>query len=289
MPVQMLAHVELISVAMGLVINLLADNPANRQHLAAMQDTSSSSNDDTQHASNAGDKQQAKRRPNHRTGGGHVVAQESLQACRQQPGGSQGEGAGVVDEGSLLQLLCAVMNAATMPQQEQDEQARRQKRRRRQQQQQGADTTPSPQQQQQQQGQGQQQGQQCSMPTGSVLTNGGISCGGDSCLSMDVTEQHLHVGEALAQASILEVYSAMLLGFMVQGHVALQRRAAALLRGESLAPVVTAVERFLHFYVSAGAITAASRDALVQLLVELKQQQQQQQQQQQSEVDLHLS
>ena len=68
----------------------------------------------------------------------------------------------------------------------------------------------------------------------------------------------------------MEVYSAILLGFLVEGCPAARREAAALLPGASLAPVVAAVERCLHFYVSTGAITKGNEDSLRGLLASLQ-------------------
>jgi hypothetical protein len=72
------------------------------------------------------------------------------------------------------------------------------------------------------------------------------------------------------EAAIAEAYCAMLAGFLLRGDAGLQVRAAGLLSGGSLAPVVAAVRRCLSFYVTAGAITEGSRDKLAQLLAELE-------------------
>lgn len=53
-------------------------------------------------------------------------------------------------------------------------------------------------------------------------------------------------------ASIVEAYGAILLGFLVQDCGEARAQAAALLPGGSLVPVIDAVERCLHFYVTAG-------------------------------------
>lgn len=68
-----------------------------------------------------------------------------------------------------------------------------------------------------------------------------------------------------------QAYSAMLLGFIVADDVALRSRAAAALPGGSLAPVATAVERCLHFYVAVGAMPADNERSLRQLVASLRQ------------------
>jgi hypothetical protein len=70
---------------------------------------------------------------------------------------------------------------------------------------------------------------------------------------------------------MVEVYAAILLGFLVEGDQAARAEAAALLPGGAgLAPVVAAVERCLAFYVSAGAITKGSERSLRELLQSLR-------------------
>ncbi|KIY96796.1 hypothetical protein MNEG_11166 [Monoraphidium neglectum] len=71
------------------------------------------------------------------------------------------------------------------------------------------------------------------------------------------------------EAAIVEAYSAMLLGFLLRGSPGLQHAAAARLAGGSLEPVAAAIQRCLAFYVTAGAITEGTRGKLVQLLEEL--------------------
>lgn len=67
-------------------------------------------------------------------------------------------------------------------------------------------------------------------------------------------------------ASIVEVYAAILLGFLVEGCPAARAQAAALLPTASLEPVVAAVQRCLLFYVSAGAMTKGNEESLRALL-----------------------
>jgi hypothetical protein len=71
-------------------------------------------------------------------------------------------------------------------------------------------------------------------------------------------------------ASIVEVYAALLLGFMVAGHPELQAEAAARLPGDGLAGMRASIRRCLAFYTSAGAITDASRATLQALARELE-------------------
>ncbi len=88
----------------------------------------------------------------------------------------------------------------------------------------------------------------------------GLECG------QDQLQQQQEDGAA----SIAEVYSAMLLGFMIQGQSHLQQAAARCLPGHTLEPVLGAIVRCLHFYNATGALTDASRQALTSLLQELK-------------------
>jgi len=96
-------------------------------------------------------------------------------------------------------------------------------------------------------------------------TSGDGSGGAD-----EVTADDLEIDEAEGEASIVEVYAAMLLGFLVEGDPKLRQRAAALLPGGSLQPVVSAVERCLEFYIRADAITDSTSAKLKKLLASLK-------------------
>lgn len=86
----------------------------------------------------------------------------------------------------------------------------------------------------------------------------------------EVTLDALQDGEGEAAASIVEVYAAILLGFLVEGDKEAQKAAAELLPGKSLAPVVSAVQRCLNFYVTAGAITQRTEASLRALLASLQ-------------------
>lgn len=55
----------------------------------------------------------------------------------------------------------------------------------------------------------------------------------------------------------------MLLGFTIQDCPDARARAASLLPGQSLDPLVSAIQQCLAFYVSAGAITQVSAPARV--------------------------
>eukprot|EP00887_Chlorella_sp_A99_P003842 scaffold11.g3842.t1 len=86
----------------------------------------------------------------------------------------------------------------------------------------------------------------------------------------EVTLDALSGEEEQGAASIVEVYAAILLGFLVEGSPDARREAAALLPTHSLAPVAAAVARCFHFYLSAGAMTKGSEDSLRRLLASLQ-------------------
>ena len=87
-----------------------------------------------------------------------------------------------------------------------------------------------------------------------------------------MTLDSLEHGEGEGAASIVEVYAAILLGFLIEGHAEAHAEAVALLPGNSIEPVVAAVARCLQFYISANAITATTEQALRSLLAALKEQ-----------------
>ena len=95
---------------------------------------------------------------------------------------------------------------------------------------------------------------------------GGVTPGG-----VYVTERCLLADKDRGEASIVEVYSGMLLGFMVQASSQAREAASGLLPGGNLGVVVGAVERCLQFYVQTGAITDSSRAKLEGLLKNLQQ------------------
>jgi hypothetical protein len=64
----------------------------------------------------------------------------------------------------------------------------------------------------------------------------------------------------------------MLLGFLVAEDAQLRSEAAAVLPGGSLAPVATAVEQCLHFYLAVGAMPAENEQSLRQLVTSLRRQ-----------------
>jgi hypothetical protein len=108
---------------------------------------------------------------------------------------------------------------------------------------------------------------------GAAQQDGGSAGRRRSSLGADeVTLDSLQHGEGEGAASIVEVYAAILLGFLIEGDRGAQAEAALLLPGKTIAPVAAAVARCLQFYVSAGAITKSTEDSLRALLASLKQQ-----------------
>ncbi|GFH05752.1 uncharacterized protein HaLaN_00263 [Haematococcus lacustris] len=87
---------------------------------------------------------------------------------------------------------------------------------------------------------------------------------------VEVTEADLGEGASGGEASIVQVYASLLLGFLIQDCPASLEEAVSLLPGRTLQPVQTAIQRMLLFYVQAGAITNATRDAMVKLLQQLE-------------------
>jgi hypothetical protein len=71
-------------------------------------------------------------------------------------------------------------------------------------------------------------------------------------------------------ASIVKMYAAILLGFLVEGNTKARLQAAPLLPGATLQPVTAAIEQGLHFYVGSGAITPEHARTLNELLQRLK-------------------
>ena len=86
----------------------------------------------------------------------------------------------------------------------------------------------------------------------------------------EVTLDALQHGEGEAAASIVEVYAAILLGFLVEGNKEAQKNAVMYLPGETMAPVVSAVQKCLQFYVAAGALTQRTEASLRALLASLQ-------------------
>jgi len=72
------------------------------------------------------------------------------------------------------------------------------------------------------------------------------------------------------EVSIVEVYCGMLLGFLVRDCPEVAPAVASSLQDKSLQPIVCAVQRCLSFYISTGAITEHTRSTLEQLLQHLE-------------------
>lgn len=210
---QVLKHLELISVALGVLINLVSGEPGNSRKLASIgappAGGSSSSMDD---------------------------------ASQQQEQQQQG----------LLGLLCTVMTAVgrLLEQQQEEMDAAEQ--------------------------------QQAGGSNGDHSSNWGVGCargaaadtlsGGEHPLGSP-TGSGVLGGAAdssiAGEASIVEVYCGMLLGFIVRDCADLAEVVAQQLEGASLQPIVCAVQRCLNFYVSTGAITEHTRTTLEELLQHL--------------------
>lgn len=86
----------------------------------------------------------------------------------------------------------------------------------------------------------------------------------------EVTLDALHQGDREAAASVIEIYAAILLGFLIDGAPIAQREAATLLPGGTLEPVVMAVKKCLGFYLTAGALTQRTEASLRGLLNSLQ-------------------
>jgi hypothetical protein len=186
--------------------------------------------------------------------------QQQQQQQQQPMGRRQAAAAASPDPPDLLPLLCAVMSATTSAASA------------------GMDNTPAKVQCQHQQHQLQNQQQQQQMfspltgPLGRSLRRSSAAGAGDATPGgAYVTEGCLMADKDRGEASIVEVYSGMLLGFMVQASSKAREAASKLLPGGDLRVVVGAVERCLQFYVQTGAITDSSRAKLEGLLKHLQQ------------------
>ncbi len=91
----------------------------------------------------------------------------------------------------------------------------------------------------------------------------------DASQAEEVTLDALQHGEGEAAASIVEVYAAILLGFLVEGDKKAQEDASKVLPGKSMECVISAVQKCLHFYVTAGALTQRTEASLRALLASL--------------------
>lgn len=97
----------------------------------------------------------------------------------------------------------------------------------------------------------------------------GVSSGAKVVTSASAAAEALGSNTA-SEASIVEVYSGILLGFLVRdGGPGLAQEVAALLPGGSLDPLLSATGRCLDFYVRTGAITDHTKVTLEQLLQQL--------------------
>ena len=63
-----------------------------------------------------------------------------------------------------------------------------------------------------------------------------------------------------------QVYAATLCGFLIVDEPALREEAAAMLRGRTLEPLVSAIQRMLHFYVNTGSIVQKAEARLRELV-----------------------
>lgn len=86
----------------------------------------------------------------------------------------------------------------------------------------------------------------------------------------EITLETLDAETKGGAGSIVEVYTAVLLGFLIEGSPSLQKTAAALLPTHSVGPVVAAIARCLDFYVRTGAMTKKNEDSLRHLLASLE-------------------
>lgn len=111
----------------------------------------------------------------------------------------------------------------------------------------------------------------CAVTFGWVLVQASAACDVDKDdrqhSGTEVTEQHITDGEEDGTASIVEVYSALLLGFLLADDASMQ--AEAVVRLGSLKPVTAAIRRCLAFYVDLRAITSQSEESLRTLLLAL--------------------
>ena len=85
----------------------------------------------------------------------------------------------------------------------------------------------------------------------------------------EITVEQLARHEEDGRAAIVEVYAALLIGFLVGPAPQLRDEATAALPGGSLEPVRAGVQRCLKFYLDAGAITERTEESLRNLLSSL--------------------
>lgn len=87
----------------------------------------------------------------------------------------------------------------------------------------------------------------------------------------EVTLESLNRSSGEATSSIIRLYSAVLLGFLIEGDGKVQEEAARLLPQGNLIPVVSAVQQCLGFYLATGALTKNTEESLRTLLGSLQQ------------------
>ena len=83
----------------------------------------------------------------------------------------------------------------------------------------------------------------------------------------EVTEQQLTDHDDEGAASIVEVYAALLFGFLLADDPVMQ--AAAVSQLGSLQSIMSAIRKCLSFYVDAGAILSQNEESLMKLLASL--------------------
>lgn len=238
-----LAHVDLVNVAIGVLINLVTGFPGNR---AAMLAWAPPLAGDSAAAPASASSSKA---PSARTAGG--------------------AGAGSASAGGLVPLLCSVITAVAAQAEAPSRAAA------------GsaaagagasaAGRTPPPLPSNQRTLGG---GGEPASPSGDPKGRSplGNATPGSSTPGEELTEAALRVQQAEGVASIVEAYACVLLGFLVEGDEPLQRSAAAALPGGSLEPVVAQIRKCLQFYASTGAITEAAKASFVRLLAALTKQ-----------------
>jgi hypothetical protein len=223
---QVLKHLELLSVALGVLINLVSGEPGNSRRLAGLDPAAAAA-----------------------AAAAAPVDGDSMDTDLQED--SQQQLQQVLSCEGLVPLLCTVMTAvgSLLQQQEEQDAAAQQQQQERAAAGFDSSSTPAP---------AAAGGfNLLGSPRGSESASGsagGIPTDGNS---------------AAGEASIIEVYCGMLLGFLVRDCADLAPVVAKQLEGGTLQPVVGAVQRCLHFYVSTGAITEHTKATLEELLQHL--------------------
>lgn len=82
----------------------------------------------------------------------------------------------------------------------------------------------------------------------------------------ELTVEELGDLEEASNAAILQVYAALLIGFLVAPWPEACKEAAAALSSNSLAPIKNGIQHCLQFYKDAGAITVKTQQSLRRLL-----------------------